>query len=228
MEKNFQNSDPFKIGIVCTPTTGNKNMVGVGSPYVKFFSKFGHVVLVNATTKYIDKSIDMLVIPGGPDVNPMRYNEIPGYHTGRSNIFSEWFDTFMLPKYIENGTKIFGICRGLQTLAAHVGGTLIQHANYKDSTWRSELVDDVVFRYKEDKKDIVKKYPINNMHHQSVNPVTLPDQHIIVCVSEKEKNVEAVQFQGLGTTVWGVQWHPEEINCRLTTLIINKFYKNEV
>jgi gamma-glutamyl-gamma-aminobutyrate hydrolase PuuD len=85
------------------------NSFGVTVPYLEYFSKFGQVhVLTPNTVEYVFRA-DLLVLPGGRDVNPTRYNQSPGYHTGHPEPILEYFDTKVLPKYIEKQIPIFGI-----------------------------------------------------------------------------------------------------------------------
>mgnify|MGYP006967832365 CR=1 FL=1 len=51
----------------------NGNSVGVTFPYLNYFEKFGDVKIIIPTAKQVDDTLDLLVIPGGPDISAFRY-----------------------------------------------------------------------------------------------------------------------------------------------------------
>ncbi len=97
------------IGIVAYPIDGG---YGIPTSYLNFFSMFGHITMITHNEIKIRKDLDLLVLPGGPDVDPSRYldslDEISLY-IGKSCPFRERFDRVLLPEYIKHGTPIFGI-----------------------------------------------------------------------------------------------------------------------
>ena len=101
------------IGIpVWKVTTG---ALGVTMPYIKFIENFGAARLIMPWEKdtFNPNEYDLIVLPGGPDVNPARYGQLPGAYTGNSCIYREAFDEHFLPKIIDAKRPIVGICRGL-------------------------------------------------------------------------------------------------------------------
>lgn len=85
---------------------------GVKKAYLDFIAQFGKPVIL-APGNYELEQIDLLLLPGGADVMPSRYNEFPTFQCGNPNIMLEAFDSIMLPKYIEAGVPVIGICRGI-------------------------------------------------------------------------------------------------------------------
>lgn len=98
-----------KIGIVGW-FTGEKSF-GVSKPYLEFFSWFGEVDIISPFEK-VARDLDLLVLPGGPDVWPGRYlaeDEDIHMFVGAPCMIRERFDKILLPQYITNQTPIFGI-----------------------------------------------------------------------------------------------------------------------
>lgn len=71
--------------------------------------------------------IDALIISGGADVNPALYGQQP------DPAVVAWYDDrdaserYLLDAARERSLPILGICRGMQLMAVHGGGTLVQH-----------------------------------------------------------------------------------------------------
>ena len=71
--------------------------------------------------------IDGLIISGGADVNPARYGQRPDPSV------TEWFDDrdsselWLLDAARDAAIPVLGICRGMQVMAVHAGGSLIQN-----------------------------------------------------------------------------------------------------
>lgn len=98
-----------RIGIVGWGT--GENSFGVSKPYLNYFKTYGEVFILGPNEE-VDSTLDLLILPGGKDVNPLRYGQIPSLFTGYQEPLLEYFDVTMLPRYIEQGVPIFGICRG--------------------------------------------------------------------------------------------------------------------
>jgi putative glutamine amidotransferase len=71
--------------------------------------------------------LDGLIISGGADVNPARYGEVPDENV------SVWYDDrdaselWLLDAAKDASLPVLGICRGMQIMAVHAGGRLVQH-----------------------------------------------------------------------------------------------------
>lgn len=174
---------------------------GVTIPYLVWASQFGKVIILSPDD-YAD--VDLLVLPGGSDVDPSRYSQVPHFYTGRSNVFLEHFDKNILPTYVENNTPIFGICRGLQTLNVHFGGTLTQHLQkHPTSKDNNDLDEHAIHQVVAGKKSThIQK--VGSWHHQAVDTV---GEGLIVNVLAEDGVVEGIVHSS--KPIAAVQWHPE-------------------
>jgi putative glutamine amidotransferase len=213
------------IGIVGYTAQENK-LLGVQKRYVDYaYNTLNCNVRILSVFDDVDESLDLLILPGGADVNPQRYNQYPHLETGNPNVFFESFDMYHLPKYIEMGTPIFGICRGMQTLAVHFGIPLVQHVPWHEqSTERptqpaheltffdTPFADNVV-----SKKGKTYRSKVTSRHHQHVSYINdeyqiIPEFddhfHAVAAASKDSSVLEVMVHKTLN--IVGVQYHPED------------------
>jgi len=211
----------MQIGIISTRTSNG--VTGQNDAYLRFFSMFtDNIIQIDPLNEVVYDNLNLLVLPGGPDVDPQRYGEKPSRFTGRPNPQTEWFDRVMLPKYIARKIPTFGICRGHQSLVVHFGGKINQHINVDHSTKsRAELVDvmnivteNLPFEYKD------KSVKINSIHHQAANAESLKNTIMRPLGFERTyKNIEALAYGDL--PILSVQWHPEECYDKFAIACVN-------
>ena len=209
------------IGIVISKR--DNVSTGINNAYITFFEQFGEVMFINPL---VDRTfeLDLLVLPGGADVLPFRYNEKPHRLTGKPNLDAEYFDMNTLPQYIAMGTPIVGICRGGQSLNVHFGGKLTQHHDYVTSSKsRAEAVDDLyITDYGTGLFNSIElnvgNYKVNSIHHQGWYYDQVAEGFNVMAIHKTERNVEMMYNQKL--KILAVQYHPEEMNCQLVSNII--------
>ena len=71
--------------------------------------------------------IDALVVAGGADVDPDRYGAQPHARTAGWRPDRDAWELALLDAAEEAGLPVLGICRGMQLMAVHAGGSLDQH-----------------------------------------------------------------------------------------------------
>lgn len=217
-----------RIGIVFSKR--DNKATGINNAYLTYFEQFGEIVYINPISDTIIEDLDLLVLPGGRDVNPARYNAKPHRQTGGPNLDMEYFDVNVFPRYLELELPVVGICRGAQTLNVMFDGTLSQDIPQNYSPNRIELTDTLkltdvgqqMFRDLDIKAD---GYQVNSIHHQGWYPQEVPENFQIIATNKDLLNVEAMYDPEL--RIWAVQYHPEEIFDELTTKVIKNYLLND-
>ncbi|MEW9095720.1 MAG: gamma-glutamyl-gamma-aminobutyrate hydrolase family protein [Clostridiaceae bacterium] len=162
------------------------------------------------------KLVDKVIITGGVDINPFYYGEESIINGGTIIPERDNYD-FMIIKACEELNKpIFGICRGMQSINVAYGGTLYQHIPeikefYLQHSQKSAY-DVAVHKIKI--KNNTKLHSVlgeeekaNSFHHQSIKDLA---PNFIISAFSNDGVVEAIE-NIQGTTIIGVQWHPEKM-----------------
>jgi putative glutamine amidotransferase len=157
---------------------------------------------------YVDR-LDGLLLTGGCDVEPGRYGAEPDgngdYEADRDEL-----ELTLLGAALETGLPVLAICRGLQVLNVHAGGTLHQHLpdHARFDVDPADDVHQVTFdpgtRLHELYGSVIET---NSLHHQAVEAV---GRGLAVTGRAGDGTVEALEL--VGAPVLAVQWHPEMRN----------------
>ncbi|NYI72653.1 putative glutamine amidotransferase [Naumannella cuiyingiana] len=169
-------------------------------------------VLLPASDPTVLDRLDGLVISGGPDVDPARYAARPHPRAGEPRTVRDAWELDLLDGAAARGMPVLGVCRGMQVMAVHAGGSLDQHvpdlvgherhSPGPDAFGDTEVVIDAGSRLAEvlgETRTIVSCH-----HHQSVaahpglNPVARAADGLLEAIEHPDREF------------WlGIQWHPE-------------------
>jgi putative glutamine amidotransferase len=176
---------------------------------------------------YVDV-LDGLLLQGGEDMSPQSYGEQPINPRWSGDEVRDRYEIELFHEFVTQGKPVFGICRGHQLINVALGGTLYQdigtqcpdkleHRNSEKyehhfhevrilpQTWLARIYPDVTTPKR-----------INSIHHQAVK--TLGEGLVVEALGEPDGMVEAMRWEGHCFVV-GVQWHPEFMDPKDTSLI---------
>jgi putative glutamine amidotransferase len=157
--------------------------------------------------------LDGLVLIGGGDVDPDRYRSPPDPATAGVNRLRDDSEIALLTAALALEVPVLAICRGMQVLNVHLGGSLIQHlpdavghtghqpaagcfgtteVRIEPGTRLSKILDESV--------------TVRCSHHQAVDRL---GTGLVVTASAPDGVVEAVELSSAPFVI-GVEWHPEE------------------
>lgn len=148
------------IGIL--GNVNSEDQIWVNRAYVGYFNEFGRTTIIDPWSQNVE-NVDLLVLPGGSDVNPARYGAPYYPSVSLPNRAYEYFDEVMLPEYVNSKVPIFGICRGLQTLNVAFGGTL--HTDIKEPT----SYQDGAFAHFVKVLETNEVFQCSSNHHQAID-----------------------------------------------------------
>ena len=69
---------------------------------------------------------DGLLMPGGVDIEPARYGQETQEKCGKIDLARDAMEWWILDTFLPTGKPVLGICRGIQMLNVHFGGSLYQ------------------------------------------------------------------------------------------------------
>ena len=163
------------------------------------------------------QNLDGVLIPGGPDVDPLFYGEEPRQGLGLVIRSNDVFEMHLLKAARAAHKPILCVCRGVQVLNVTFGGTLIQDipsqlpealrhmqipVDRADPTHSVDIVKDS-YLYEAFGTETVLT---NSFHHQCINKVA---PGFSVSAKARDGVIEAIEVKE--ERILGVQWHPEEM-----------------
>ncbi|HEY9293131.1 MAG TPA: gamma-glutamyl-gamma-aminobutyrate hydrolase family protein [Microlunatus sp.] len=156
--------------------------------------------------------IDGLIITGGPDVDPSRYGARRHAETDPPGTARDGWELALLDAADRISLPVLGICRGLQVMAVHAGGSLEQHLPDQlgntghspgGSTYGTVRV--ITTSGSQVSALVGDRLEVSCHHHQAV----AEHPGLIVSARSCDGVIEALETDGSRFNL-GVQWHPEE------------------
>ncbi len=156
--------------------------------------------------------LDGLLLSGGTDIDPARYGQTPITELLTPEPARDAFEMALLEGAAQTGMPVLGICRGIQTLNVHGGGTLHQHV--APHARFDRLPNYIAHRVGFTEGSLLASLygpsiEVNSLHHQTVDRVA---DGFVVTGRSDDGAVEGIESTG---RPWlGVQWHPEMMDSR--------------
>ncbi|MBE6282501.1 MAG: gamma-glutamyl-gamma-aminobutyrate hydrolase family protein [Bacteroides sp.] len=161
-------------------------------------------------------TLDGILLTGGSDINPLYFGEDPIKSLHGINPRRDKQELLLVKLAVDRQIPILGICRGIQTLNAALGGTLyqdihsqmdntcIKHDQDLDRSYASHIVEIVPdsLLYHIFGTDTLA---VNSFHHQAIKEAA---PGFRVCARSADGVIEAMESTCFKSII-GVQWHPE-------------------
>lgn len=157
------------------------------------------------------KSLDGLLLPGGPDIPPSEYGEEPHESVKVLDDSRYQFEKALSRDWITKTKKpLLGICLGSQWINVSSGGSLVQDipttfgVSHRGRTHEVTLEPDS----KLSKILELSTLEVNSLHHQAVKKLGDGLRVVARC---PDGVVEATETTDSDRFLIGVQWHPEKL-----------------
>jgi putative glutamine amidotransferase len=183
-------------------------------PYARALESAGvHPVLKEARPGLTIGQCAGVLLTGGNDVNPALYGESRSPETQNPDDARDAAESALIDEVVARDVPLLAICRGMQILNVHLGGSLIQHlpgvTRHRIKTEDKALpAHQVVIEPGTLLASIAKRptWEVNSRHHQAVARL---GSGLRVCARDPEDGViEAIEIPLLRYLL-AVQWHPE-------------------
>ena len=157
--------------------------------------------------------IDGLLLSGGGDINPLFWGDEPLPELHSINAQRDLPELLTVRLAYNRQLPMLGICRGVQVLAAALGGKVAQDisatatvkhsqdADRSEPTHTVSLCEGSVLHTLYGAEHIA----VNSFHHQAVAD---PGPRFAIAARAADGTVEAIESSEL-KSIMGVQWHPE-------------------
>lgn len=166
------------------------------------------------------EGIDGILLPGGIDVDPKFYTEERHPKLEKTDQSLDRFEFGMLDYALKHGVPVLAICRGIQVVNVHFGGSL-----YQDIPAECESPQSVTHRYPKDSKEVpehpiriakdsvmcelfgAERFVVNTHHHQAVKALA---PGFRATAWSDDGLIEAIEHEGK-PFILGLQCHPEKV-----------------
>lgn len=156
--------------------------------------------------------VDGLILTGGEDLDPALYGEQPHPLTEAAVPARDTWERALLTAALERGIPVLGICRGMQLMNVHAGGSLIQHLpdevghdahSAQPGAFTQHVIESVPGTRLAELSS--QAMDVASHHHQAVERL---GEGVVAAAYAKDGTIEALELSGRAF-VLGVQWHPE-------------------
>lgn len=197
----------FNMPAVSLPTAYTRAIeLAGGIPYILPFTEDTDLLPKMAALA------DGFVFPGGFDLDPEYFHELPLPELGRVDRELDEFQLAVLK--IALGRPVLGICRGAQIINVGLGGTLFQDIGAQFDTPVLDHMQKEIHTGTDHPVEIKpgsrlhgmfgRQIMVNSRHHQAVKD---PGDGLRVTAVSPDGVVEALEHRDLKMDL--VQWHPE-------------------
>ena len=154
---------------------------------------------------------DGLIATGGGDLDPASYGSEPAADLMEVDADRDAVDLWAVEQFRTRGRPVLGICRGAQTVAVALGGSLVQDLPTTGvlGHWDEERQYQPVHGIDVDPGTaaadaLAGATEVNSIHHQAIAD---PGPELCPTAWSPDGVVEAVEAPGL----LALQWHPERL-----------------
>ena len=155
--------------------------------------------------------LDGVLLTGGADIDPVHFGAERHPMVTVVEHERDAFEFALLGEALEHERPVLGICRGIQVVNVHLGGTLDQHveAHSRYDVGTAGVAHPVEIEATSSLGSLYgTSLKVNSLHHQTVREL---GDGLTVSARADDGSVEGVER---GDSLVAVQWHPEMMPTR--------------
>lgn len=183
-------------------TTDERNLISnaIGDTY--------DISLVTTAAPNTIKEVSLVLVRGGADIHPRRYNGNPDL-CGMIDLRVDRWEKKYINMALQYGISLFGICRGAQATWVELGGRLREEVHPTHSS--TFLVNNI-----HKVSGLWGECAVNSLHHQAVKEPE-PVEGVNITMASADGVVEAFTYLDY---IACVQWHPEWMPHQLWSTLL--------
>lgn len=207
-----------------TSENSDYHFVRINKDYIKQVTNRDAICLIlveGPTLKDTLEMCDGFIIIGGDDIDPKYYGETNDANLSKDiDPIMDEIDKEILDYAVKHNIPTLGICRGIQAMAAFMGGTLHQDIPTANLYHPNENKKHYVTKVNHTKLTslLPDSFLVNTYHHQAVKDA--PNGFTVTYVNHDV--IEAIEHKTLPFI--GVQWHPERYYTEESKIIFDYFF----
>lgn len=205
--------------IIVISSSGHKN----ASRYIDIMEPLGVQVRLltpkddgHRTTADMMGGVGGLMLPGGPDVDPVLYHQEPDPQAGLEiNRPLDDLDLRLLHHALDHDMPILAICRGMQLLNVALGGRLVQdlpsHRNPPGAISEEAMSHQIYLSPGSKAAAIIGMagfFKVNSLHHQGVYESQRSPRLMTTAYAVEDGLIEGLESPEHSWVI-GLQCHPE-------------------
>ena len=199
-------------------TFSSSSIRGTSKNYIRAIEKFKGIPrpLYPGISADDYTNINGLLLTGGPDIDPVYYDE-EEHETTEINADRDELELPLFKWAMEEDLPVFGICRGIQIMNVSIGSSLYQdipsqftdHLPHKitinsDDSWHNIKIQPDSLLSQITGERIAE---VNSRHHQALKVI---GEGFTVTAQSKDGIIEAIEDRSKQFML-GVQYHPERM-----------------
>lgn len=205
--------------------------------YVAYFEKFGVNLIpvsnASRTMETVVRSADLsgIILTGGGEVDPELYGATAEGAVSVSKR-RDSTEAELLNIAVRNRIPVLGICRGMQFINVHFGGSLLQDLSAIDrmSHHATPGVHEITLVHEELVRLMsgTTRLDVNSYHNQGVVTTTLAQEISAFAIFEELNLVEGLFHPR--HPIAAIEWHPErpKPSDELDSILVNAFLRREL
>src|SRR5207253_6140059 len=164
------------------------------------------------------KHVRGVLLTGGGDVDPARFDEAPHATTAEVSTARDTLEIDLTRWALAQRVPLLAVCRGLQVLNVALGGTLYQDIpsepgspiDHSQKAPRDAATHRVTVTGETRLADVLGALDVdvNSFHHQSIKSLGRGLREVAWA---PDGIIEGVEMPSADRFVLGVQWHPEDL-----------------